>query len=423
EERPGVPREVSERQRGTSWGGGDDLAAGEDGNSPSPPLLHPSDPSKPRPSRPSADVVLDNGLVRAVVDTTGHATSLHDAASGREIVPPGQRLGLLQLFRDEPVRWDAWDVDRHVLGLGTDLVDVTSMSTQTSDDGTRNVTVERAFGRSRARLTYRLAPGARQLDMECAIDWHEREHMLKVCLPVAVRTANARFETQYGYVERAIHQNTPWDEARFESCTHRYVHVDEPGYGVGVVNDSTYGSDVSRLPADAGGGTLIRLSLLRAPMYPDPNTDQGQHLLRWSVVCAPDPANTVAAAYELNAPELAALPDIEPLVRLDLTEGAAVVDWVKLADDRSGDVVVRLYEALGGRAAGRLRLSGAIDQDAAIVETDLLERPLGSPDDDLPQALHGTAGVALGPFQVATLRIQRSGARITTATGSTDTKE
>ncbi|NEE02639.1 alpha-mannosidase [Phytoactinopolyspora halotolerans] len=388
-------------------------------------------------------VVLDNGVIRAVVDTRGHVTSLRDAASGREIVPPGERLGLFQLFRDEPVRWDAWDIDRHVLGLGTDVDDVDALSTGTDDDGTAHVTVERGVGASRIRLTYRLEPGARRLDMDCDIDWQHREHLLKVCLPVAVRTTDARFETQYGYVERAIHRNTPWDEARFESCTHRYVHLEEPGFGVGVVNDSTYGADVSRLPSSnsssaggtgAGAGTMVRLSLLRGPRFPDPDTDRGRHRLRWSVVCAPDQAETVAAAYHLNAPQLAALSEVPPLVALEMSDGVAVVDWVKLADDGSGDVIVRIYEALGGRATGDLRICDALggEQHATVVETDLLERPLSDHDargsrssgdalaaanDDLPRALHGRTSVALGPFQVATLRIQH------TSSGNTDTKE
>ncbi len=36
---------------------------------------------------------------------------------------------------------------------------------------------------------------------------------------------------------------------------------------------------------------------------------------------------------------------------------AVVVEAVKAADDRSGDVVVRCYESLGGRAATSVRAS------------------------------------------------------------------
>ena len=67
--------------------------------------------------------------------------------------------------------------------------------------------------------------------------------------------------------------NTTWDAARFEVCAHRWVHVSSwgRGYGVGLANDATYGHDVTRHPR-AGGGTFsrVRLSLLRAPLFPDP---------------------------------------------------------------------------------------------------------------------------------------------------------
>ena len=49
-----------------------------------------------------------------------------------------------------------------------------------------------------------------------------------------------------------------------------------------------------------------------------------------------------------------------------------MISAVKLADDGSGDVVVRLYEALGARTAVRLDLGFAA---SAVTETDLLERP------------------------------------------------
>jgi alpha-mannosidase len=55
---------------------------------------------------------------------------------------------------------------------------------------------------------------------------------------------------------------------------------------------------------------------------------------------------------------------------------AIVVESVKLADDRSGDVVVRLYESLGGRATGTLRTGFPL---AGVSAVDLLERPLPEP--------------------------------------------
>jgi alpha-mannosidase len=94
---------------------------------------------------------------------------------------------------------------------------------------------------------------------------------------------------------------------------------------------------------------------------------------------------------------------VEPLVRIDGDDAdGVVISAVKLADDGSGDVVVRLYEALGARAAARLDLGFAA---SGVAETDLLERPLG----DAPALDGTTVELALRPFQVVTLRFSHPG--------------
>ncbi|MFF1359653.1 alpha-mannosidase [Streptomyces sp. NPDC058297] len=352
---------------------------------------------------------LDNGLLRAVVDARGHVVSLRDAATGRDLVPEGRPLGVLQLHRDEPVRWDAWDIDRDAARMRTDLTEPASVRARTREDGTAEVTVEHTSGLpggSRLTLGIGLAPGERQLAMELTADWRERERLLKVALPLAVHTTTAHYETQFGYVERSIHANTSWDAAHYEDCAHRYVHVAEPGFGIGVVNDSLYGCDVTRL-GGPGGGAVVRLSLLRAPTFPDPETDQGVHRMRWAVVPGEDHAATVAAAHALNAPIVEDLPAVEPLLELAETTGLLVLDTVKLADDGSGDLVARLYEAQGGRAAATLRWADVLGADTVVRETDLLERDL-TPDSGIRRALRDGNRLSLEPFQVVTLRLTPS---------------
>jgi len=75
------------------------------------------------------------------------------------------------------------------------------------------------------------------------------------------------------------------------------------------------------------------------------------------------------------------------------------VEAVKLADDASGDVVVRLYESGGGRAQGVLRTGFPL---AGAQVTDLLERPLED-----AAVEDGGVRVSLRPFQVLTLRLRR----------------
>ncbi|MFJ4685097.1 alpha-mannosidase [Streptomyces sp. NPDC088789] len=352
---------------------------------------------------------LDDGLLRVVIGPDGHVTSLWDLRAEREVVPPTRRLNELQLFRDEPVRWDAWDVDRHVLRHPQVIDDVTGRRVvrKGADAG---VEVIRRFGTSTVTLTMWLRAGTGQLETVCAVDWRERERLLKVALPVRVMARTALFETQYGYIERPLSTNTASEEAMFEAAMHRYVQVTDGDYSLGVVNESMYGADAR----NAHDSSVLRLSLLRGARFPDPDADAGHHTFRWAVLPGAKGPEVVEAAYRFNAPETDGLPALPPLLSLHLTAGHALIDWIKIADDGTGDLVVRVYETQGGRASALLQPSAAVGNTPLVWETDLLERDLDV-GDDLPVALRGgppgsrrpadQARLDLGPFQVATLRI------------------
>ena len=341
--------------------------------------------------------VLDNGLVRATFDADGLVASLVDLASGRELVAPGERLGLLQLFRDAPNQWDAWDLDLSYRKVRRDLTDAGSVER----DGDALV-VTRGTGRSTIVQRWWLDPHAPELHVETDVDWHESQKLLKFAFPLDVHADRATSEVQFGHVHRPTHANTSWDHARFETVAHRWVHVAEPGFGVAVANDSTYGHDVTRTTRDDGGTTtLVRQSLLRAPTFPDPHADQGRHVVRSVVRVAPDVLDAVGTGYRVNLPlrTVRGAAGVVPLVAS--SSPAVVVEAVKLAEDRSGDLVVRLYEARGGRAATTV----TVDPDARPGDawrTDLLERPL---DDDRRAPVDDGVDLVLRPFEIVTLRV------------------
>ncbi len=234
------------------------------------------------------------------------------------------------------------------------------------------------------------------------MDWHESEKFLKAAYPVDVHADRSASETQFGHIFRPTHQNTSWDAAKFEIAAHRWVHVGEPGYGVAVVNDSTYGHDINRTARDDGGTTTtIRTSLIRAPRFPDPQTDQGVHIVNHALVVGAGPSVTaIEEGYRINLPErvVTGAEGTDPIVALDNPN--LVVEALKLADDESGDVIVRLYESTGGRSRGTITPAFAA---ASVTEVDLLERRLA--DRDLTD---GAVALELRPFQILTLRFKRS---------------
>ncbi|MFC9559487.1 alpha-mannosidase [Agromyces sp. NPDC056965] len=349
--------------------------------------------------------VLENARVRVVIDQHGLLTSFVDVVTGRDAIPAGRPGNLLQLFRDTPTQWDAWDIDQHYQRSGIELRDVESVELVTDDPGRAAVRVERRFGASTVSQLLTLTGDAAALEIETTVDWHEKQKLLKLAFPVDVHAERAASEVQFGHVHRATHVNTSWDAARFETCAHRWVHVAEPGFGVTIANDSTYGHDITRVAGSNGGTTtLVRQSLLRAPLFPDPHSDQGRHRLRSSIAIGTDVLDAAEEGYRLNLPLRAVVgaSAVSALVRSD--SPSIVIESVKLAEDRSGDLVVRLYEARGARTQGVVTVDCEV---GGIVESDLLERTIAE-----PTALIGVDGASaelnLRPFQLVTLRFARS---------------
>ncbi|MFE2043334.1 alpha-mannosidase [Streptomyces sp. NPDC059477] len=353
--------------------------------------------------RAEGGYVLENDRLRVEIDARGLVVSAYDHEAGREAVAPGQAANLLQLHPDFPNQWDAWDVDAFYRNVGRDLTDVSALVVEGGA-----VRIERAFGHSTVTQWLTVPAGAKRLDIATEVDWHETEKFLKLAFALDVKADRYASETQFGHTYRPTHQNTSWEWAKFEACNHRFVHVDEPGFGVAVVNDATYGHDVTRAVrtgADGGTTTTVRASLLRAPRYPDPETDQGVHRFHHALVPGATIGDAVREGYRANLPErrvTGSAQRVAPLVSVD--NDAVVVSAVKLADDRSGDLVVRLYEANGGRAHTTLRVDG-VAADRAVL-TDLLERPLL--DEERPAERDGALVLSLRPFQLLTLRLPRT---------------
>ena len=348
--------------------------------------------------------VLANGLIEVRIDADGLLRSVRQAGGGREAIAPGGAGNLLQLHPDAPNLWPAWNLERHYRNTKRDLTAENGVpATLTlTDEGPllAVVRIGRTFGDSTLVQDVRLAAGAHRLDIATDIDWRERDAVLKAAWEFDVHAEHASAEIQYGHLNRPTHENTSWDAARFEAWAHRWVHVGEHGFGAAVITDSTYGYDATRQTRPEGGTTTtVRLTLLRAPNSPDPKADLGRHRFGYAVVPGADTRDALAEAHSLNLPlrPAPAGAGARPLVSVDNPD--VVVECVKLADDQSGDVVVRLYESRGGRASGRLTAGFPL---AAAQVTDLLERPVA---DGGLEAADGAFDLTLRAFQILTLRL------------------
>ena len=349
--------------------------------------------------------VLANDLVRVAIGADGTITSMVDLRNDRELIRNGERANVLELSADHPVEYDAWDLDEYyanntVVLDAFDTIDVL-------DEGplVASVRVTRSFGSSRIEQRLVLRAGSARLDIVSDVAWHESERVLKVAMPIDVHAREAACEIQFGHVMRPTHASTNWDAAKFEVCAHRWIDVSEPDYGVALLNDAKYGHDIQR--------GALRLTLLRAPGFPDPDADRGQHHFTYSLYPHLGDlarSDVVAEAARLNQPlvavrgrstELAAGEPLGTVAAVTSSNASVVVTALKLAEDGSGDVIVRAYESRGARAAAVITTAF---ETAAVTVCDFLEDPLA--DEAAAAWLDGEDIVVdLRPFQIITLRI------------------
>ncbi len=340
--------------------------------------------------------VLAAGSMRWTIGPLGLVVSAVDQTTDRELVDPAHPAGALQLLRDTPRDWDAWNIDREDSDLVAEPLVVDDVAV--GDDGA-SVVVRRHVGRTSIVQTYRVA-GTGALEIRVEVDWHERQKMLKLAFPLALAADTATSEIQFGHLSRPTHANTSWDAARFETVAQRWMLLDEGAYRVCVANDASYGHDVRRGGGTDGGHlTIARVTLVRGPLFPDPTADEGRHEFTVSLLPGAGVADAIAEGFRLNLPLREATGAIAPFVEAD--EGV-VVEAVKLADDRSGDVIVRLYEAFGSFRRARVRPGFAW---RSVEETDLLERTV--PTRAVRAVNDGVVHLELGRFQIATLRFVR----------------
>ncbi len=341
--------------------------------------------------------LLENPFYRIALSTSGQITSLFDKVNQREVLSaPGN---VLQVFQDKPMAFDAWDIEiyyREKMQVITDLIETTVEET----GPLRGVLQLRWRFRS-STITQRLTLYAHspRIDFRTDVDWHEQQLLLKVAFPVQIRSTRATYEIQWGNIERPTHWNTSWDWARFESVGHRWVDLSEGNYGVALLNDCKYGHDIK--------DNVLRLTLIKSPIRPDPLADQGRHLFTYSLLPhagAWRASEVVQQAYDLNYPLhsdlLAAnprglLPPAYSFAELDADH--MIIETIKQAEDEPA-WIVRLYEYKQYRNNRVVMTFGQPIRRAVVCN--LMEEPAGD------ASYHGQQlEFAIAPYEIKTFKI------------------
>ena len=289
---------------------------------------------------------LENDFFRIEINADGMLSTVFDKKRGLAVNGEKEYLNEWQLFEDCPGMYNAWDIVRTFENKRIDLPRWENITVCENGPVSAAVRIERRFGSSYAVQIVRIWRNTARIDFDTWVDWHEDQKLLKAAFPLNVHGRTYSADTSAGVIERMNNQNTTWEQARFEVPCHKWVDLSEGMFGVAILNDCKYGCDVR--------DNTIRLSLLRATIRPDRESDRGEHRFTYSI-CPHGPSwqldNVAGLAYDLNEP-LTLYPGAAKADGknwLNISEPALQLQAMKQAEDGSGDIVVRLTEIYGSR--------------------------------------------------------------------------
>ena len=352
---------------------------------------------KPTVSDESGAFVMENARLRVRVSkATGCITSLYDKAAQAETLAAGACGNELQAFKDTPKEYDAWNIDPGTLDQKpTELTMVDAVTA-----GGETVTVKRHWQSSTFEQTLRLTPTSDVVDVDNRIDWHETHVLLKAAFPLAVRNDFATYEIPFGSIERTTLRRNSWEKAQFEVPAQRWADLTgaDGRMGMSLINESKFGYDCA--------GSVLRLSLLRSPTWPDPEADRGTHHFHYAIYPhAGDwkQAMTVRHGWEYNYPLTAATTTAHAgamaaehsFVAVDAPN--VVLTAVKKAEDSDG-LVLRMYEWAGKAATVAVHVPAGA---TGATVTNMMEKPEGA-----PLVVEGdTVKVGIKPYEILTVRV------------------
>ncbi|ELS01809.1 alpha-mannosidase [Xenococcus sp. PCC 7305] len=226
---------------------------------------------------------------------TGDLNSIYDKINRQEILS-GQG-NQLQSFTDKGQYWDAWNIDPEYEQKA--LPEASLKSIQWLDQGIiqQSIRVVRIIGQSEFIQDYILEANSPALKISTTVDWQETHVLVKAAFPLTIESDYATYEIACGAIERPTKPQTVAEKAKWETSALKWVDLTDQTqkYGVSLLNDCKYGYDIKP--------SQIRITLLRSPLWPDPNSDRGKHQFTYAIYPHRDSwqqARTVHKAYELN---------------------------------------------------------------------------------------------------------------------------
>ena len=335
---------------------------------------------------------LENQKIRVVFNENAEITSFVTKETRREYA--ASPMNRFLLYKDVPRKFDAWDIDSPYEEQLIDL-DAAAEIQVVENTALRCVLkVSKTISNSQLSQTITLDYGSDRLVFDTTVDWKELHRLLKVSFPVEVYATEAYNEIQFGYVKRPTHRSRQYDKDRFEVCNHKYTALFDGSHGAAVLNDCKYGVSMR--------DNEIALTLLRAAGAPELQADNRVHHFTYAFAAFDssfEESNVVQQGYELNVPVTDVPGGKESQSFCQIDDSNVILETVKLAEDGSGDLILRIYEAMRADTTTTLYLDGMVSAAVCTMNEAIVH--------DLPTE-NESLQLHLKPFEILTLRCKLS---------------
>jgi alpha-mannosidase len=346
-------------------------------------------------------IALANTALRVEVDKrSGCVTSLHN--NDVETLAPKSCGNQLQFFKDTPKKFDAWNIDPGTLDVAPGVIDKAD-SVELIDENTAHSAIRVTYHWQKSKFVQTISLIGDMVDIDNEIDWHETHVLLKAAFPLAALGPFATYEIPYGTIDRPTTRNNSWEKGQFEVPAMRWADLGDGKHGLSVINNSKYGYDAV--------GNMLRLSLLRSPIAPDPEADQGHHHFHYALYPHAGTwkdALTVRHGYEYNYPLTAVVTTAHagslPAEHSFASVGPenVVLTAVKKAEDQNGlgvnGLIMRAYEWAGKESMAEFHVPAGA---SGATVTNMMELPEGG-----ALTIAGdVVKVPIHPYEILTIRV------------------
>lgn len=316
---------------------------------------------------------IETPFYKAVLNDDGSIASLIDKKQDRQWVDGD--FNKLKIYTDHPGNYDAWDILPNYKDKQIEINVKEKLALTELDGECATFKTVLSTEKSTWTMLIRFFRRSCGIEVENIVDWNEKHKLAKAEFDCNVLTRKALCDTSAGFIERDTHKNTTWQQARFETCHHKWADLSETDGGIAIINDGKYGIGFDE--------NTMSLSFLRATIRPDVTSDMGQHNFCYMIY--PHNKNAVDAninkiAFQFN----------EQLVKADVqysgdTFEPLYLQAMKQSEDGSM-TVIRLSEQDGKR--GKIKLSKPVKL------LDMLENEIGKTD-----------VIEYKPFEIITLGV------------------